>query len=60
MPLEESDILNLPDAPDFESKPPEMTLAELIALAEKMLPYTNALRYRVPEPPIVAEEFTLD
>ena len=31
-------ILNLPDAPDFISKPPQYTAAEMIALCEKMLP----------------------
>lgn len=60
MPLKDSDILNLPDAPDFISKPPEMTMDEMIALAEKMLPYTNALRYSKPEPPIMMEAFVLD
>lgn len=59
MPLKDSDILNLPDAPDFISKPPEMTMDEMIALAEKMLPYTNALRYSRPEPPIMMEPFSL-
>jgi hypothetical protein len=38
MALKDSDILNLPDAPDFISKPPEMTLIELIAPCEKRCP----------------------
>jgi hypothetical protein len=59
MALKDSDILNLPDAPDFISKPPEMTLIELIALCEKMLPYWNKERYSKPEPEFVGEAFKL-
>jgi hypothetical protein len=59
MTLRDSDILNLPDAPDFISEPPAYSLAEMIQLCEKMLPYWNALRYSKPEPPFVGEAFSL-
>ena len=59
MTLKDSDILELPDAPDFFSQPPRCTLAEQIALCEKMLPYWNKLRYSRPEPPFVGEAFRL-
>ena len=58
--LKESDILNLPDAPDFISEPPEMTLDEMIACCEQMLPYWNEIRYSKPEKKIVRDEFVLD
>ena len=59
MPLQESDLLNLPEAPDFISEPPLLSMDELIALAEKMLPYWNVQRYSKPEPPFVGKAFTL-
>ena len=59
MTLKDSDLLNLPDAPDFESRPPEMTLNDLISLCEKMLPHWNAIRYSKPEPQFVGESFVL-
>jgi hypothetical protein len=57
--LKDSDILNLPDAPDFQSAAPALSLNELIALCERMLPYTNAIRYSKPEPQFVGEAFRL-
>jgi hypothetical protein len=59
MSLRDSDILNLPDAPEFISKPPVYTLEEMIRLCEKMLPYWNRLRYSKPEPKFVGEAFRL-
>lgn len=59
MTLRDSDILNLPDAPDFISKPPEYTLQEMIELCEKMLPYWNTERYSKPEPGFIGEAFKL-
>lgn len=59
MTLRDSDILNLPDAPDFISRPPDYSLAEMIALCEKMLPFWNKQRYSNPEPEFVGEAFRL-
>jgi len=57
--LREEDDLNLPDAPDFISKPPEMTHAEMIRLCEQMLPEWNRIRYSKPEVKVVMEPFVL-
>ena len=43
--LEDKDILNLPEAPDFISQEPEMSHAEMIALCEQMLPFWNKIRF---------------
>ncbi len=54
--------LNLPDAPDFMSEPPRYTVAEMIVLCEKMLPYWNVRRYAPGSPylePVNMEEFRL-
>ena len=51
-------ILDLPDAPDFISKPPVYTHAEMIAICEKMLPYWNEQRRKNP-PKMVVEPFEL-
>ncbi len=59
MTLKDSDILDLPDAPDFISEPPVYTVEEMIALCEKMLPYWNAKRYCEPEPEFLGEAFSL-
>ena len=59
MTLRDDDILDLPKAPEFISKPPVYTLAEMIELCEKMLPYWNEIRYSKPEPPFVGEPFKL-
>lgn len=59
MTLKDSDILDLPDAPDFESYPPQYSVSEMIALCEQMLPHWNALRYAKAEPPFVGEGFSL-
>ena len=48
MTLRDADILNLPEAPDFISKPPTYTLPEFIALCEKLLPYWNKQRLAAP------------
>ena len=60
MTLRDSDILDLPEAPDFISRPPVYTVAEMIALCEKMLPFWNAQRYSKPEEPFTGEPFTID
>jgi hypothetical protein len=59
MALKESDILNLPDAPDFISKPHPLTSNQLLQLAEKMLPYWNKIRYSKPQPEFIGEAFSL-
>ena len=57
MALKPSDFLNLPDAPDFISKPPQYTAAEMVQICEKMLPYWNRIRLASPPPPFVGEAF---
>ena len=59
MPLRPTDILNLPDAPDFISEPPKYTASEMARMCETMLPYWNRIRYSKPEPPFVGEAFRL-
>ena len=59
MTLKDSDILNLPDAPDFISLPPTYTMEAMADMCEKMLPYWNKERYSRPEPAFVGEAFTL-
>jgi hypothetical protein len=48
MTLRDSDILNLPEAPDFISRPPSYPLPEFIELCAKQLPYWNQQRYAAP------------
>lgn len=52
--------LDLPDAPDFISEPPQYTWEEMVKLTEKMLPHWNKVRYSKPEPFYVGDAFTLD
>ncbi len=59
MVLRPSDYLNLPDAPDFISRPPEYTAAEMVQICEKMLPHWNRIRYSKPRPRYVGEPFRL-
>jgi len=59
MTLRDADILNLPDAPDFISKPPVYPLPEFIALCEKLLPYWNKQRFAAPPPLPPGEAFKL-
>jgi len=59
MPLRPTDILNLPDAPDFISEPPKYTVSEMARMCEAMLPHWNKIRYSKPEPPFVGEPFRL-
>ncbi len=59
MSLDEKDILDLPEAPDFIREPPLYTAAEMAAICEKMLPYWNAQRYSRPEPEVPGEAFEL-
>ena len=59
MTLRESDILNLPDAPDFISMPPQYSWSEMIAMCEPLLPFWNEQRYSKPEPPFIGEAFQL-
>ena len=59
MTLNESDLLDLPDAPDFISLPPEITHEQMIHLVEKMLVHINQQRLEKPPPPFVGEEFVL-
>ena len=57
--IKDSDQLVLPDAPDFISLAPQQSLAEMIAICEKMLPYWNAIRYSKPEPVFLSGPFVL-
>ena len=57
MSLRDSDILDLPDAPNAFSQPPHYSMAEFIALCEKSLPYWNQERYAKPVPPFIGEPF---
>jgi len=59
MTLQDADILNLPEAPDFISKPPIYPLPEFIALCEKLLPYWNKQRFAAPPPLHIGEAFKL-
>ncbi len=59
MALKDSDILNLPEAPDFISEPPKYSVNEMIKICEAMLPFWNAERFKVPEPPFLGEAFKL-
>jgi len=59
MTLRDADILNLPEAPDFISKPPTYPLPEFIALCEKLLPYWNKQRLATPPPLPPHEAFKL-
>jgi hypothetical protein len=59
MSLKDSDILNLPEAPDFISVEPVLPLAEFIALCEKNLPTLNAKRFANPEAKWTGEPFRL-
>lgn len=59
MPLRPTDILSLPDAPDFISKPPQYTATEMARMCEAMLPYWNKIRHATPPPPFVGEPFRL-
>ena len=59
MTLKDSDILDLPEAPDFISSPPKYTMEEMAQLCEKMLPYWNKERYSRPEHEFVGEAFSL-
>ena len=59
MALRDSDILNLPEAPDFISMPPTYTVTEIIALCEPLLPFWNTQRYSKAEPPFLGEAFSL-
>ena len=49
------------DLPDWSEKTPvaPLSLAEIIALCEKMLPYWNAERSKHPPPPLRDEPFVL-
>jgi hypothetical protein len=59
MTLRDADILNLPEAPDFISKPPVYPLPEFIALCEKLLPYWNQQRFAAPPSLPLGETFKL-
>lgn len=57
--LRDSDLLNLPDAPDFVSKPPVYTAQEMVEICEKLLPFWNKLRRSKPPPPFQGDAFCL-
>jgi hypothetical protein len=59
MTLRDVDILDLPEAPDFISKPPTYPLPEFIALCERLLPYWNKQRFVAPPPLPPLEAFKL-
>jgi hypothetical protein len=56
--LPQSLDLNLPDWRD-QSPPVHLSLVEIIALCEKMLPYWNAERFTKPPPPLPDRPFSL-
>jgi hypothetical protein len=58
--LNPSDLLNLPDAPDFISEPPKYTVTEMAEMCEKMLFFWNKERFLNPPLPIHIEPFILD
>ncbi len=60
MPIESKYDLNLPDAPDFISKPPRCTWIEMAKMCEKMLPHWNKARRWEAEIVSIDEDFTLD
>jgi hypothetical protein len=60
MTLRDTDILSLPDAPATLAGPPQYSMAEFIALCEKMLPYWNKERFSKPPPPFIGEPVQLD
>ena len=57
--LRDSDLLNLPDAPDFVSRPPVYTAQEMIEICEELLPFWNRVRRTTPPPPFLGEAFCL-
>ena len=57
--LNDIDILDLPDAPDFISEIPQYTVSEMIQICEPMLPYWNQIRYNKPSDPWPEEVFIL-
>ena len=59
MALDQSLILNLPDAPDFISEAHYYTASEIIQMCEPFLPYWNSIRYSKPEPEFLGEAFRL-
>lgn len=59
MVIKKEDILNLPEAPDFISRPPEISHKEMIQICEKMLPYWNKIRFSKEQPRYVGEAFRL-
>ena len=59
MTLKPSDILDLPDAPQFKSEPPKLTMNEMIAIGEALLPYWSKQRFAEPPKEFVGEAFKL-
>jgi hypothetical protein len=57
--IPDSWILDLPDSWSEMKETPPLSLPEIIALCEKMLPIWNAERFSKPPPPPLAEPFTL-
>lgn len=55
--IPESWKLNLPEWTDADEPP--LSLPEIIAICEKMLPIWNAARFKKPAPPILREPFSL-
>lgn len=59
MQIDDINNLNLPDAPDFISKEPDISYDELILQCEKMLPHWNKIRLKNPPPKFIGEPFRL-
>ena len=53
------DDLNLPDAPDFISRPPIYSLEEINKLNEKMLRHWKEIKYSKPEEESIPAPFKL-
>lgn len=60
MAIKESNLLELPEAPEFISKPPTYSFDEIIRLSIPLLPYWNEQRYSKPRPRFIGEAFSLE
>lgn len=57
--IKDEDDLDLPEAPEFISRAPRYTAAEMAELCEKMLPVWNKERESKPPKPFLGGEFLL-
>lgn len=62
IPFQEKYLLDLPEAPDFKSYPPKISVADNILICEKMLAVWNKKRFSEPHFEMtspIAEQFYL-